>query len=147
MMRESRLIMGMPVQLEIVDVIARQEDYEAVFDYFISVDERFSTYKEDSEISRITKGEISEDSYSKEMKEVFARAEETSKLTDGYFDIHTPSGTIDPSGLVKGLAIQNASELLRSRGFSNFYIEIGGDIQTNGTNSWEKNGASESEIR
>ena len=131
-MRQSRLIMGMPVQLELTDMKATQADYDAVFEYFVAIDERFSTYKEDSEISKINRNEISESNYSSEMKEIFALAKETEKATNGFFNIHTPAGLIDPSGLVKGWAIQNAAELLRARSVSNFYIDIGGDIQTSG---------------
>ena len=134
-MRQSRLIMGMPVLLEIVDSIATQADYDAVFEYFTAVDERFSTYKETSEISKINRGEIQESSYSKDMKEVFALGAQTEKETNGYFSIHTPTGTLDPSGLVKGWSIQKAAELLRARGMADFYIDIGGDIQTNGKNA------------
>ena len=54
-MKETRLIMGMPIEIEIVDNDAR-EALEAAFSYLVSVDERFSTYKEESEISRINRG-------------------------------------------------------------------------------------------
>ena len=127
--------MGMPVLLEIIDARAEQADFDRVFDYFTSVDERFSTYKEQSEISRINKNELTESEYSEEMKEVFALAEEMQKKTNGYFDINTPNGTIDPSGLVKGWAIQHAAEMLDIEGLEHFYVEIGGDIQTRGKNN------------
>jgi thiamine biosynthesis lipoprotein len=64
-----------------------------------------------------------------------------SERTDGYFDIHVPTSThsskksIDPSGLVKGWAIQNVAQMLRGKEFKNFYVEIAGDIQTSGKNS------------
>ncbi|CAN5755055.1 FAD:protein FMN transferase [soil metagenome] len=131
-MRESRLIMGMPVHLEIVDADVPAEAFEEVFEYFKSVDERFSTYKHDSEISRINRGEIATETYSPEMKEVFQLASKTTQETNGYFSIRTPEGSIDPSGIVKGWAIQKAAELLQARGYQNFYLEIGGDIQTRG---------------
>jgi thiamine biosynthesis lipoprotein len=124
--------MGMPVQLEIVDSTATHADYEMIFDYLTTVDERFSTYKETSEISKINRGEITVNLISREMEEVFRLGEQTSKATGGYFSVHTPAGIIDPSGLVKGWAIQNAAELLKKRGFKNFYLEIAGDIQTHG---------------
>ncbi len=129
--------MGMPTQLEIVDVNATQEDYDLVFDYLKGVDERFSTYKITSEMSRINRDEIFEDYYSTEMQEVLALAEETSEITNGYFSIHTLKGTRDPSGLVKGWAINNAASLLwnHPKAFRNFYIEIAGDIQTAGMNA------------
>jgi len=68
------------------------------------------------------------------MKEVFKLSEETKKMTDSFFDI-THDGKIDPSGLVKGWAIHNAVEILRERGFKNFYVEIAGDIEVAGLNS------------
>jgi len=46
------------------------------------------------------------------MQLVFALSEETKKQTNGYFDIKTPGGTYDPSGLVKGWSIWNAAKLL-----------------------------------
>ncbi len=136
-MRQSRLIMGMPVQLEIVDP-SMQENYEEIFDYFISIDDRFSTYKDESEISKINRGELAKEDYSPDMLEVFALSEETKNATNGYFDIHTPDGSIDPSGLVKGWAIQKAAEKLHVHGFTNFYIDIGGDIQTSGKDATGK---------
>jgi FAD:protein FMN transferase len=52
----------------------------------------------------------------------------------GFFDIKTPGGKYDPSGLVKGWAILNAAKIIRKYDFSDFYVEAGGDIQTNGKN-------------
>ncbi|MDB5237406.1 MAG: thiamine biosynthesis protein [Parcubacteria group bacterium] len=134
-MMQQRIIMGMPVRLEIAEPAVPFEQYEKVFEYLKGIDERFSTYKDESEISRINRNEIEEGSYSEEMQEVFARAEDTKNRTGGYFDIATPSGSIDPSGLVKGWAIGNAASMLREAGYENFYIEIAGDIQTQGVNA------------
>ncbi len=127
--------MGMPVSVEIADASARQADLDAAFDYFTEVDERFSTYKEGSEISRINRGELDEHACSPEMKTILHLSEETKRLTNGYFDIRRSDGAIDPSGLVKGWAIRNAAELLKKRGFMNFYVDAGGDIQTSGRNA------------
>jgi len=98
-----------------------------------SVDERFSTYKDASEISTINKGLLAPESASAEMREVFRLAQETKELTDGYFDIVTPNGVYDPSGLVKGWAIRNAADILQKRGRNNFYIDVGGDVEVRGT--------------
>lgn len=124
--------MGTPVILEIVDKKTKQEIFDEVFDYFKYVDQKFSTYKNDSEITKINENitiEMSED-----MKKVFELSEETKKLTNGYFDIKTPDGKYDTSGLVKGWAIFNASNILKNRGIKNFYVEAGGDIETFGKN-------------
>lgn len=130
-MRETRLIMGMPVTLEIVGAHTAA-DREAVFDHFKAVDARFSTYKGDSEISRINQEGIGEQDWSEPMREVFALAEKTKGETRGFFDTRRPNGALDPSGIVKGWAIRDAAALLLRRGFADFYIDAGGDIQSHG---------------
>ena len=137
-MKETRPIMGMPISIEICDINIDARISEKVFSYFASIDERFSTHKTGSELSQINRGELLEHEYSVEMKEVFLLAEKTKQETRGYFDICTPEGYLDPSGIVKGLAILRAAELLIQAGSINFYIEAGGDIQTHGHNSWGK---------
>ncbi len=134
-MKETQLIMGMPITIEIVDPEETQDLFTLAFDYFRHVDREFSVYKVTSEISRINQGEIQEEDYSAEMKEVMRLSEETKRETDGYFDIRTPSGALDTSGLVKGWAIYNAAKLLQERGCQNFCIEAGGDIQVSGKNA------------
>jgi FAD:protein FMN transferase len=133
-MRDTRLIMGMPITVEIVDT-ALPILMEAVFDYFIKIDERFSTYKETSEISAINRGEISDTAISNEMRTVFHLAEVTRKESGGFFDIKRADGLVDPSGIVKGWAIKNAAQILRDAGLQNFYIDAGGDIQTSGVSA------------
>ncbi len=127
--------MGMPVTVEIIDFGACKNDVDSVFDYFKSIDQKFSTYKKDSEISLINFNKIKSDDFSPEMREIFSVAEETNKLTFGYFDILTPDGIYDPSGIVKGWAIYNAANILKTCGVKNFYIDVGGDIQVFGKNS------------
>lgn len=126
-------IMGMPIR-----VVVCGEPPESLFDeafsHLASVDEQFSTYKKTSEISRINRGEISEAEYSQEMQEVLALAEQTRKQTDGYFNVHTPTGTIDTSGVVKGWAIQKVVEELERKGQHDFLIDIAGDVATSGMN-------------
>lgn len=133
--RETRIIMGMPVTIDTSDPRAQSADIDAVFDYFTAVDARFSTYKDDSEVSRINRGEIAEEDYSDEMREVLRLAEETKRDTNGYFDISRADGTMDPSGVVKGWAIRNAAQVLSDLGYQHFYVDAGGDIQTRGNNA------------
>jgi thiamine biosynthesis lipoprotein len=134
-MRQSRSIMGMDVLLEIVAPVADQALYEEIFSFLVSVDERFSTYKETSEVQRINRGEISRDAYSSDMQTIVALAEDTAFATDGYFSMRDPEGRFDPSGIVKGWAIQEASQRLWAAGIESFYLEIAGDIQTSGLSS------------
>lgn len=131
-MKQSRLIMGMPVALEIDEPAVTQEDFEAVFSYLRSIDDRFSPFKETSEVSAINKGLISPNDYSQEMKTVLKLSEQTRQETDGYFNVIRPDGTLNPSGLVKGWAISEGAKILRARGIKKFYLDVAGDIQAQG---------------
>lgn len=126
--------MGTPVIIEINDKEAKEEYFIEVFNYFRYVDQKFSTYKEDSEITAINKNKIKLSEMSEDMKTIFELGEETKKLTNGYFDIITPSGSYDTSGMVKGWSIYNASKILKKNGVKNFTVEAGGDIETSGKN-------------
>jgi thiamine biosynthesis lipoprotein len=52
--------------------------------------------------------------------------------TDGYFSA-TANGHLDPSGLVKGWAVERISDLLSEAGSHHHVVNGGGDIQTVGT--------------
>lgn len=130
--------MGMPVVINIPNEIVSKKDIEEILFYFDYIDEKFSTYKKDSEIMKINKGKIQKKNYSEDMKLIFKLAEKTKKETNGYFDI-VRNGSIDPSGIVKGFAIFEAAKKLKEKGYKNFYIEIAGDIQVYGKNEKGKN--------
>jgi len=127
--------MDMPITVEISDASGKQGDIDVIFDYFKYIEEKFSVYKPNSEITKINNGEIGENERSEDMKTVFSLSEETKQETNGYFDIVANNGKFNPSGLVKGWAIYNTAEILKKRGFKNFYVEAGGDIQVKGKNS------------
>ena len=95
--------MGMPVTVQIAEGNATEEDIQEVFAYLNYIDQKFSTYKKDSEISRINRGEINNADYSKELKMILKLSEQTKKETAGYFDINL-NGILDPSGIVIGYA-------------------------------------------
>lgn len=79
------------------------------------VDEVFSTYRADSHISRLARGEIRQDACPPEVHEVLSLCAQATHATDGWFSI-VPAGTLDPSGLVKGWATEAASQLLHDAG-------------------------------
>jgi len=133
-MKETRLIMGMPIEIEIVGDNPKNV-LEAAFAYLVAVEERFSVYKEESEISRMNRGELPRAASSEEMKEVFALGEKTKRESQGYFDICKPNGLIDPSGIVKGWAIKNTAALIHTKGYENYFVNAGGDIAMNGKNT------------
>lgn len=130
-MKETRLIMGMPVTIALRDPQASLADIEKIFRYFEYVDQKYSPFKPDSEVSLINQspGFVP----SAEMKEIIRLCEDTKIISHGYFDAFH-FGKFDPSGIVKGWAIKNAAGLLASSGFQEYYIEAGGDIQVAG--SW-----------
>lgn len=130
-MKQLQLLMGMPITVEVVDPTVTEADIEKVFAYFRAVDAIFSTYKEHSEMSKINRGELCEEEYSDDMKTILALSEQTRQETQGYFDIRH-NGIVDPSGIVKGWAILEAATMLKEAGFTNFYIDAGGDIQVSG---------------
>ena len=133
-MKQTRIIMCMPVTLEALDPGVTVNTFDAVFAYFEYVDRKFSTYKPDSEISLINRQEITLAQSSEDMQAIFSLAEQTRLETGGYFDI-SRKGLYDPSGIVKGWAIFTASEMLRQAGFKNYYVDAGGDIQVSGKNA------------
>lgn len=130
-MKQVRLLMGMPITVEVLDQAVTPADLEHVFAFFVAVDEVFSTYKESSEISRINRGELCVQDAGAHVKTILRLSEQTRQQTRGYFDIRSQAG-LDPSGIVKGWAIWQAAGLLRRRGFRHFFIDAGGDIQVAG---------------
>jgi thiamine biosynthesis lipoprotein len=91
MSRETRILMGMPITVEIVDAGSTQL-LDDVFAYFAAVEMRFSVFKPESEISALNQGRLSLSEVSEPMREVLAIAAQTKSETDGYFDIRRPDG-------------------------------------------------------
>lgn len=123
----------MPITVEVVDNQVSKVDIDEVYSYFKYIDKKFSTYKTESEITAINDGKLMIDNSSEDMKLIFELAEKTKQETNGFFDIKQ-NNRYDPSGIVKGWAIWSAAKLLKKKGFRNFYIDGGGDIQSFGKN-------------
>lgn len=107
---------------------------DSVFARLRFIDARFSTYRPDSEVSRLIRGELDEDDGSTDLRAVLGLCEDLRRTSEGYFDIrrHRPDGRPDPTGLVKGWAIEEAAFLLDEAGARDFAINAGGDIVTRG---------------
>lgn len=95
------------------------------------VDEVFSTYRPDSQISRLAGGVLRVEDCAPEVGHVLDLCADYARRTNGYFTA-TPGGRLDPSGLVKGWAIARASALLTANGLSRHAVNGGGDVQTVG---------------
>ncbi|MEU6102652.1 FAD:protein FMN transferase [Streptomyces flaveolus] len=96
------------------------------------VDEVFSTYREDSQVSRLACGELTVAQCAPEVAEVLELAAEAERVSDGWF---SPSyrGRLDPTGIVKGWAVERAARLVAGAGASGVSVNGGGDVQMLGT--------------
>jgi thiamine biosynthesis lipoprotein len=95
------------------------------------VDDVFSTYRHDSQVSRLGRGELRLADCDSDVEEILELCAQVGRETDGYFS-STYGGRLDPTGVVKGWAIQRASDLLRSSGSARHLVNGGGDIQAVG---------------
>lgn len=133
--KREALIMWMPITIMVKGErqgVKVNQDIEKVFDYFKYVDEKYSPFKSTSEVGKLNRGEKVSD----EMQKILKLAEETKRLTNGYFDIRKPDGKVDPSGIVKGWAIKNGADILRKLGYKHFYVDAGGDAEIVGAFKW-----------
>lgn len=133
-MKQTQIIMGMPITIEIADENPEIEIFEKIFNYFKYIDEVFSTYKNSSQISLINQKKLKRQKALPDVQKIFKLSEETKKITNGFFDIKKNNGQIDPSGLVKGWAILNAAKIIKKCGYKNFYVDAGSDIEIQGKN-------------
>lgn len=133
MVRATRILMGMPITVEIVGD-APSGLIDAAFALFAAIERRFSPFLPDSEVGALNAGPPAPCGLSADMQEILALAERTRAETAGYFDIRRPDGRIDPSGIVKGWAIRKAVELIETAGAASFFVDAGGDIQCRGHN-------------
>ncbi|TQF07330.1 FAD:protein FMN transferase [Kitasatospora acidiphila] len=95
------------------------------------LDRLFSTYRPDSDISRLDRGELTVDQCDPLVAEVLAHCREVAAESNGWFT-YRPGGRLDPSGWVKGWAVERASTLLTSAGFPDHTVTGGGDVQARG---------------
>jgi FAD:protein FMN transferase len=126
---EVRHIMGMPIGIDLADPDG--VDVEVAFDWLRRVDATFSTYRDDSVISRLGRGELSLAECGPEVDEVLTRCLALERATGGFFSVRA-AGRLDPSGFVKGWAIDGAAERLAAAGARDFCINAGGDIVARG---------------
>jgi thiamine biosynthesis lipoprotein len=66
------------------------------------------------------------------VREILRRCDELEARTQGYFSAYA-ADSLDPSGLVKGWAIEQASRMLVEAGAANHSVNGGGDVQCAGS--------------
>ena len=127
---------GTVISIEVRDDVDGA-DIEACFAWFRRVDDVFSTWRPDTEIMKIGRGELAAENASAEVIEVLDLCDRMQTESFGAFDIafgaRTPDAPrLDPSGVVKGWAIERAADFLVQSGARCFSINAGGDVVTRG---------------
>jgi thiamine biosynthesis lipoprotein len=138
-------IMGMPISVHLrggdLEGATIAKGVARVFADLRRVDELFSTYRADSQITGFNRGELAVNDLDPMVRAVISLCEQARVRTDGYFDAYLalPGGGrfFDPSGLVKGWAAERASLYLRRLPAVSFYLNAGGDIIVGGAGAGE----------
>lgn len=98
---------------------------EDICSYF---DQRYSTYREDSVLSLLRKGQSHPATWPADFQQLIAAGDNYEAATGGHFTLTRPTGEWDPTGLVKAKAIDSVSIFLEAQGIRRFSVNIGGDI-------------------
>jgi len=129
-------VWGTILFIEVASTKVGLEELEAglaeVTDYVKVVDQEFSTYKPDSQVSKIRRGELKIEDASAQMQEVWHLCEVARDLTDGSFDPWVVKGGYDPSGYVKGWAADKCVAILKAHGAENIQVNAAGDLSLAG---------------
>ncbi len=127
-------IMGTAISLDLRDPEVDAGLVEAAFDWLRDVDACFSLYKPQSEISRLGRGELIVEECHTDVGDVLSLCEDLRRETHGAFNAWRcrPDGRLDPSGVVKGWAVERAAATLERGGARNFCLNAGGDVVIRG---------------
>lgn len=128
-------VMGLPVSIHVrgpaADSVATAALVAEVFADLHRIDRLFSTYREDSEIAQINAGHLSLAEADPLVRAIHDLAEIARERTGGRFNIHLPDQDgvlrLDPSGIVKGWAAQQAFDKLAQLG-QDLCVNAGGDV-------------------
>jgi thiamine biosynthesis lipoprotein len=153
--RRVDVVMGTVLDIEIVHCDMDARERETLIDDVVArlrqIESTFSTYNPSSEISRIGRGELSLEDASSDVAYILDLCETLKRTTNGVFDIYAAGALeparrmqesdlpgarpLEPSGAVKGWAIEQAVEMLRMSGLRDFCVNIGGDLYASGERS------------
>jgi thiamine biosynthesis lipoprotein len=123
--------MGTVFTIDIRDAGTWDDATGEVVAWLHHVDSVFSTYKDDSDISLLRRGELSVARADPDVGPVLDLCRQLEVETGGYFSPNYQR-ELDPTGLVKGWAIERASHILHAHGSHNHGVNGGGDIQIAG---------------
>jgi thiamine biosynthesis lipoprotein len=121
-------VMGMPVGVDVRDGGIDPTALDRAFARLRSIDAAFSPYRPESDIRRIDAGTLPIANARPDVRPVLERCERLRRATDGRFDVWA-TGRLDPSGLVKGWAVDAAAAVLVDAGARNLCVHAGGDLR------------------
>ncbi|MGY4101445.1 FAD:protein FMN transferase [Nocardia sp. R16R-3T] len=128
-------LMGMPISLAMRGRHAADHTGRAAWSVVLSslreVDRVFSTCRPDSFISRMMRHDASAHPLPPEVTEVLALGARAERESDGAFAIRRPGPdgeVFDPSGVVKGWAVERAAAHLCALDATDFCLSAGGDM-------------------
>lgn len=124
-------MMGTTVSIDVRDAFVAVDVLQQAVETLGEIDARFSTYRSDSEISRLDRGEVSVGEVHGDVRDVLAACSRLQSESGGAFDAWL-GGHLDPSGYVKGWAAERAADVLRAAGARNFALNLGGDVICSG---------------
>jgi len=125
-------VMGLPVSVHVRGTVQSTEVDAAVgqvWSFLHKVDGLFSTWRDDSELMRLRRGELDGAAAHPWHEEVAQLCLQAQERTGGLFTAAYPgSGGYDPTGLVKGWAVEKAAAHLGNVPGISFCVNAGGDI-------------------
>jgi FAD:protein FMN transferase len=130
-LRHAEQVMGTVVSFDVPAAARADGSLTAAIRWLHWVDATFSTYQARSEVSRLGRGEVTLDDCAPEVAGVLAACEALGERSGGYFTAY-PAGSLDPSGYVKGWAIERAAAILTEAGSAAHAVNGGGDVQCAG---------------
>jgi thiamine biosynthesis lipoprotein len=125
-------VIVLQIESETLSKSALHQAAAAVEEFFFQVDRDFSTYKSDSQISKLRRHEIEIADCSDYVKQVWELCRYARELTLGAFDPWKSVGGFDPSGLVKGWAAEIGAQMLEAAGVESILINASGDLALRG---------------
>jgi len=126
-MRHHEPVMGTVVSFDVRGGAAGR-GIESACALLHELDWRFSTWKPESAVSRLRRGELAAAEAPADVVEVLELCRRARALSRGFFDPWAMPGGVDPTGLVKGWAAGRALEAIRACGAEAAMVNAGGDI-------------------
>jgi FAD:protein FMN transferase len=120
--------MGTVVSFDVPAAAVADGSLEAALRWLHWVDRIFSPYRPDSDVSLLAAAEVTVDGCAPEVAEVISWCTAVRLCSGGYFTA-APGGVFDPSGYVKGWAVERAAAILSAAGSTNHLVNGGGDVQ------------------